>query len=259
MKRIFLLKAHQAEENNLTEEDKLLRLSIHFDPYSETRVDDYEQLKTQVSRLDLAGILARELDKTRIDSAVTKQAISALRVVDAEPRKGILTFLLQPDNLSTLAPVFPRLMTVLRGLYAELDEATQTVIDQALIALIQSGSHIIKVDLNLAYLVQVLRRRSTQQKEEVFVKLFRENASPLIRREIILAMADWGHNHWLTNLKNRFNALSRWERRCFIVASYYLSDEGKHWRDHTASSFGPSEVLIRKWFCERFQKNPKVP
>ena len=41
----LLIKADQIDEDNLTDEDKLLRLSIHFDPYSDTRVDDYENLK----------------------------------------------------------------------------------------------------------------------------------------------------------------------------------------------------------------------
>lgn len=255
----LLLKAHQADEGSLTEEDKLLRLAIRFDPYSDTRVDDYEELKEQVSQVDIAGILARELEKTRIDSAVTKQAISALRVLDPEPRKQILSSILQDENLHTLAPVFPRLMTVLRGLYLELDSQTQDLVDNALIRLVQAGSHIIKIDLNLAYLVQVLRRRSTQQKEELLVKVFNDNPSPLVRREIILAMTDWGHNHWLTDLRKRFNGLSKWERRCFIVASYFLTDEGKHWRNHNKSSFDSFEIVIRDWFQARFQTNQTVP
>ena len=57
-----------------------MQLSIHFDRYSETRVDDYEKLKKEVSNLDIAGILTRELEKTRIDPTITKHALQALRV-----------------------------------------------------------------------------------------------------------------------------------------------------------------------------------
>jgi hypothetical protein len=112
----LLLVAEQREEEHLTEEEKLLRISIRFDPYSATRVDDYERLKDQVSKIDIAGILSRELEKTRIDPAITRQAIAALRIVDPATRTGILSSLLEIDNLNLLAPVFPRLMTVLRGL-----------------------------------------------------------------------------------------------------------------------------------------------
>jgi hypothetical protein len=255
----LLLKAHQAEEDNLTEEDRLLRISIRFDPYSDTRVDDYEELKEQVAEVDIVGILTRELEKTRIDGAITKQALLALRVLDSEPRKQILAMVLQPENMQTLAPVFPRLMMVLRSIYVDLDEETQDMVDEALMKLVNMDSYIVKVDLNLAYLIQVLRRRSTQPKETLFVKLFKVRPSPLVRREIILAMADWGHNHWLTDLKKHFSGLSKWERRAYIVASYFLTDEGKHWRKKSDSSFEPTEKVIRKWFADRFQKNQSVP
>lgn len=255
----LLMKFNQAEEENVTEEEKLLRLAIHFDPYSDTRVDDYEKLKEQVSQVDIAGILGRELEKTRIDPTITKQAISALRVLEPEQRKSILSSLLKPENLHTLAPVFSRLMTVLRGLYLDLDSATQDLVDGALIELIEKGSHIIKIDLNLAYLIQVLRRRCSQQTETLFVKLFRSNTNPLVRREIILAWISWRHNHSLTDLKKHFKALSKWERRAFIVGSYILTDEGKHWRNHNDDSFDPGELVVREWFADRFNKNPNAP
>lgn len=255
----IVLKTENVNDENLTDEDKLLRLSIRFDPYSDTSVDDYNSLKEEVAKVDIAGILGRELEKTRIDSTVTKQAIAALRMVGSREQKGILESLLQIHNLNTLAPVFPRLMTVLRGLYVEVDEPTQELIDEALTTLIESESHIIQVDLNLAFAIQVMRRRVTQKTETLFVKLFKQSASPLVRREIIIAWADWGHNHSLTDLKKYFQGLSRWERRAFIVGSFGLKDEGKHWRDHNRRSFDPEELVIRDWCADRVSTKPNVP
>jgi hypothetical protein len=209
--------------------------------------------------LDVAGILTRELEKTRIDPTITKHALQALRVLAAESRAKILSLLLKPDNIQTLAPVFPRLMTVLRAIYKELDEATQGLVDEALLGLVKADSYIVKVELNLAYLAQVLRQRKSQAKESLFVKLFRIHPSPLLKREIILAMADWGHNQWLSDLKRRFKGLSKWERRAYIVASYYLTDEGYHWRQHNKPSFEPAERVVRVWFADRFQTNQSVP
>ena len=245
--------------DNLSDEEKLLRLSIHFDPYSDTRVDDYKKLKEQVAQVDVAGILGRELDKTRIDPAVTKQAISAIRVLEPDTQKDIISSLLQTDNLHTLAPVFPRLMTVLRGLYLELDEETQDLIDKGLSRLIKKDSHIIQVDLNLAYALQVLRRRCTQETEILFVQVFKKSTSPLVRREIIIAWSGWQHNHSLSDLKKDFRALSKWERRAFIVGSYNLADEGAHWRKHSKKSFDPFELVVRDWFGARKNHNPDVP
>lgn len=254
----LLLTTQQTEEENVTEEEKLLRISIEFDPYSETRVEDYKRLKERVVKIDIAGILGRELEKTRIDAAVTKQAITALRVLDPGPRKAILFTLLQPDNLQTVAPIFPKLMMVLRGLYSELDVPTQDLIDNSLAHLVAAESHIIKVDLNLAYLVQVMRQRCTQRTEALFVRLFKQNTSALIRREIIVAWIGWQHNHSLSDLKKHFKGLSKWERRAFIVASFILTDEGKFWRNHNNESFDPSEVMVRDWFAERFSRNQSI-
>lgn len=254
----LLVKADQIDEDNLSDEDKLLRLSINFDPYSDTRVDDYENLKTQVAQVDVAGIIGRELEKTRIDPTITKQAISAIRVLEADTQKDIIASLLQIDNLHTLAPVFPRLMTVLRGLYMDLDEETQDLIDSGLSNLIKNESHIIQVDLNLAYAIQVMRRRCTQKTETLFVQILKKNTSPLVRREIVIAWAGWRHNHSLTDLKKNFGGLSKWERRAFIVGSYILTDEGKHWRDHNKKLFDPFEVVVRDWFAKRMNENPNV-
>lgn len=255
----LLIKADQIDEENLSEEDKLLRLSIHFDPYSETRVDDYENLKEQVAKVDVAGILGRELEKTRIDPTVTKQAISAIRVLQRDAQKEIIGSLLQIENLHTLAPVFARLMTVLRGLYLELDDETQDVIDSGLGTLIKSESHVTQVDLNLAYAIRVMRKRCTQKTEALFVQIFKNRTSPLIRREIVIAWAGWQHNHSLTDLKKNFGALSKWERRAFILGSYILTDEGKHWREHNKKSFDLLEVVVRDWFSKRMSENPDVP
>jgi hypothetical protein len=255
----LLIKADQIDEDNLSDEDKLLRLSIYFDPYSDTRVDDYENLKKQVAQVDVAGIIGRELEKTRIDPTITKQAISAIRVLETDAQKDIIASLLQMDNLHTLAPVFPRLMTVLRGLYMDLDEETQDLIDSGLSNLIKNESHIIQVDLNLAYAIQVMRRRCTQKTETLFVQIFKKNTSPLVRREIVISWAGWQHNHSLTDLKKNFGGLSKWERRAFIVGSYILTDEGKHWREHNKKSFDPLEVVVRDWFANRMNKNPNVP
>ena len=81
-------------------------------------------------------------------------------------------------------------MIVLRRLYLELDEETQDLIDAGLSKLIRDDSHIVQVDMNLAYALQVMRRRCTQGTETLFVKVFKQSTSPLVRREIIIAWRD---------------------------------------------------------------------
>ena len=47
-----------------TEEQKLLNISIRFDPYSPTAEQDYEAIKEAISHKDIIGILGREIAKT---------------------------------------------------------------------------------------------------------------------------------------------------------------------------------------------------
>jgi hypothetical protein len=60
-------------------------------------------------------------------------------------------------------------------------------------------------------------------------------------------MANLGNHYWLANLKTRFTTFTSWERRAFLVASYFLRDEGRHWRDHTKEQFSDIEIIIRDW------------
>lgn len=49
----------------------------------------------------------------------------------------------------------------------------------------------------------------------------------------------------------RFRTLSPAERRAFIVASFFLGDEGKHWRASIKSEFSPFEELVADWAARK--------
>ena len=242
-----------------TEEQKLLNISIRYDPYSPTADEDYERLKAAVQEVDILGILGREVSKTTIDQAVAKQAINAIRALKPFARDGALRILLDSANLEVLSPVFVPVMRTIRGIYNELEEKTKDFVDQALVRLYSDSSHLLSVELNLCYYIQALSRRTSQQKEEILVELFDHQLSPLIRRFIILTMADWKCFYWLTDVRQKYSGLSEWEKRAFIVASYVLGDEGRHWREHTKHTWSPFDKLLRDWSSERWQRNGTIP
>jgi len=254
-----LLDPAEAANKLATEEQKLLSISIRFDPYSPTAVEDYDELKEAVQQVDIIGILGREIAKATIDPAVSKQAIQSIIALDVGQRNGAIQMLLDPENLMTLALVFVTVMRVIRDLYPHLDPNLQSYIDQTLCNLYTQRSPLLSVEVNLTYYLQALAGNQTQRKEEILIALFDATANPLIRRLIILSMAKWACYYWLSDIKNRYGAMSLFEKRAFIVASYFLGDEGKHWRDHTKGSWRQMEVLIRDWFSKRFQSNRSVP
>jgi len=243
----------------VSEEQKLLNISIKFDPYSPTAEDDYHSLKTAVDQVDILGILGRELAKTTIDPMVSKQAVQAIKLLGIQQRFAAIRMLLSTDNVLILAPVFVTVMRVVRDLYPELSLAEQNYIDEALVALHTGKSPLLSVEVNLAHFLQALAGNPSQAKEEVLVHLFPTTSNSIIRRTIILIMARWKCHYWLSDVKSQYGAMPILEKRAFILASYYLGDEGKHWRSHTRGSWLSPELLIRDWFSTRFQTNMAVP
>lgn len=242
-----------------TDEQKLLHISIRFDPYSPTAEEDYENLRIAVREVDIVGILGREVAKTAIDPAVTKQAINAIRALDPFARDGAIRTLLNPSNLDVLLPVFALVMRAVRGVYEDLETRTKQFVDEALIGTYESKSHALSVELNLSYFIQALSVAEGARKEEILVELYDQTTSPLLRRQIILTMARWKRFYWLTDIKNKYGGLSEWEQRAFIVSSYILGDEGKYWRRSMSHTWSPFDKLIRDWYSLKFQAGGNIP
>ena len=252
-------KANLPEDGEATEEQKLLHISIRFDPYSPTAEADYESLKTAVSEVDIVGILGREVSKAAIDPTVTRHAVNAIRALSPDARGGAIRTLLDPSNLDVLTPVFITVMRAVRGLYEDLDDETKEYVDTSLIAIYDSRSHLLSVELNLSYFIQAISIRQSRRKEEILVELYDQPPGVLWRRQIILTMARWKCFYWLTDIKNKYAGLSQWESRAFILASYVLGDEGSHWRQHTKQTWSPMDVLVRDWISDRFQRTGSLP
>ena len=235
-------------------EQRLLSISIRFDPYSPNAEEEYEALRSTISEIDIIGILSREVGKAAIDQPVAKQAIDALKVLDRETQEQALLILLDKENLLTLLPVFPTVMRAVRGLYLNLSEGGQSRIDNALVDIYQTDSHLLAVELNTSYFIQAISLRHSDIKEKILLALFERHAgNPYLRRQIILVMARWQCHYWLTDVTKGFKNSTDWERRAVIVASYRLGDEGDHWRRNNRHFWNKAELLIRDWAAGRTQ------
>ena len=172
-----------------TDEGKLLNISLRFDPYSPTAEEDYETLKAAVGEVDIVGILGREVAKAAIDPTVSRQAINAIKALTPPLQGGAIRAILDPGNLSVLAPVFVTTLRLVRSVYSSLLDADKDFVDAVLMQLHKQESPLLSVELNLSYYVQVLGQRRSVPKEELLVELFETHQKPLIRRLIILILA----------------------------------------------------------------------
>ena len=105
-----------------------------------------------------------------------------------------------------------------------------------------------------------LAHSNSPDNQALLQQLYEDRTSPIVRRDIILALAKWGEWYWLSDIRNRFRELSGPERRAFIIASYVLKDEGDHWRKHVGKELNPFERFVLSWAGQKAnQPNWVIP
>lgn len=243
-----------------TDEDRLLSISVRFDPYSPTAIEDYRTLKAALAHIDIVGILGREVAKTAIDTAVTRQAIAAIAALEDDQREGAIRTLMDPENILVLAPVFISVMRIVRELYDSFTDRCKDYVDAFLVKLFDESSYLLSLELNQAFYVQALSKRGLVRKEQILIEMYGLSASPLVRREIVLGMVEMNALYWLRDIvKNSYGSVTEWEKRALLIASYWLGDEGRHWREHLKKGMTAPQLLIRDWFAARWGSNRTVP
>lgn len=245
--------AENAKEVNAEDEtppdigqrEKLLAFSLKFDPYSPNREEDYERLRAEIRKYDILAILKDELGKTRVHTALTKKLVKAIQYLEDDVRdQAVLSVI---ANGEVLYPIFSSVLVMIEQVINALSPSVKKEVKSELIKLIEDESHIFRVDIHLSYAVRVLSHFHEPEVVSLMQRIYETRSSPLIRRDVILAMARFGEWYWLSDIRNNFRQLSNPERRAFIVASYTLQDEGSHWRDHAKAEFNPYEKTILKW------------
>ena len=237
---------------------QLLRFSLRFDPYSPTAEEDYEHLRREIRKFDIIGLLKEELAKSRIHTALARKVVIAIRYLEGSTKDDAVLSIL--DNCDVLYPIFSSVLLMIDQVFEELSAATQVAVIREIQKLVKSQSHILRVDVHLSYAIRVLRHANTPDNQALLQQTYDDRSSPLIRRDIILVLANWGEWYWLSDRKNRFRELSGPERRAFIVASYILKDEGDHWRKIIEKELDPFEKFILKWAGEKAnQPNWNIP
>lgn len=245
----LIAQAEVADVAELSPSEKILQLSIKFDPYSPTAEEDYEQLKSDLSQFDIIGLLKSELTKSRVHVSVASKLVQAIRYIGDKHKDSAAITLI--DNTEVLYPILPAVFITLRQIFDDLSDSAQLTISSKVRDIISSGSHSMRVDLHLAYAVMLLAKRQSPESESLLQQVYAGSTSPLVRRYIILALAKWNAHYWLSDLKNTFSSLGPWERRAFIVASFSMTEEARHWREHTKKVFTPFENVVAKWAADR--------
>ena len=242
---------HEGERD--TEERAFRRLRVYFDPYSLTAESDYEQLKAELSKFDIVGMLGRELSKSRIDEGLSRRLLSALKHLSPAVQNDAIKSLI--NSLDLLYPIYPAVMLLCRGLLESLEPGVKEELFLKLRTLISTGSYITQVPTNLAYALRVLSADFSEESEKLLTVLYKQPLNMMIKRDIILIMAHRGADYWISNCRKSYSTLTVWERRAMLISSYTLEDEGRHWRESIKSDLNDFEKLILQWAADSKQKN----
>ncbi|OAI41798.1 hypothetical protein AYO38_12060 [bacterium SCGC AG-212-C10] len=228
---------------------RFLKLSLRFDPYSPSAYQDYEDLREEVGRFDIVGMLASELQKSRVHVALTRRLIRALRFLSDPIRDQAVMSIMA--SLRVLQPLLTSVLITVKQLYENLGEKSQQFCYEAILKALREDSYLFRSEIVKAYAVRVLSARHTYEAEQIVSKMYHESQTDFLRRDIVLVFAKWRTTHWLSDVRTRFHILGPSERRAFIVSSFVLGDEGTHWRRNSKDVFTPFEDAISSWTADK--------
>lgn len=229
---------------------KFMSLPIRFDPYSQNAAEQYEEIKESLKDFDLLGMLSNELQKSKINQPFSKQLVRSFAAADDKVLSDAFNVIF--DSISELYPIFNTIIQVATTNWLRFEESTKSLIRTKLIDLIKTDSFILKTELNLAYVVKLFTRENDVESQTVLTEIYRTNTdSILITLVVTQAMAKWNTHYWLSELRRTFPTMTPWQRRLFIVSSYLLGDEGKHWLTHNKAKFNFIDEIYRDWGAQR--------
>jgi hypothetical protein len=210
---------------------KFMSLPIRFDPYSANAIEEYEEIKESLKDFDLLAMLSSELQKSKINQSFSKHLIKAFSATSDEIISS--AFKVMFNNLHELYPIFTTIIQVANSNWQRLSLETKGIILEKINTLIQENSYILSTELNLAYVARMLSKENTEESTLILCEIYNKNPESILVKNIVTqSMAKINSYAWLSDIKKNFAGMHPLQRRLLIVSSYFLGDEGKHWREH---------------------------
>lgn len=238
------------EENEpRTPVDRLMSLTLRYDPYSATADENYEALKEALTAIDIVALLNEQIAQSRIHIPTTKKIVAALNLIEPEAKFGAVLSML--DNMSALFAICGNVFRTVATTMNDLSHRQKAAVSARVRLLCEDGHEVMQVPNNVDYGVRILEKDKTPENQEFLQRCYDKEDSVLVRREIGLAFVNWRHVAWLSVFTKKFATLSTWERRVAILASFVMKDEGRHWRKHQRDRFTPIERVVSDWRSEK--------
>lgn len=213
------------------EATKLREIDLHFDPYSDAPVEDYEDLRETVQSLQVQTLLDLELNKSQPDTFLVAQIGRTLRLHSPAIALQLCRTLLSARNLHAFRASWS---TIMRGISAvRADQEFSDIaegIDFLLDEIPNSSSHLLAADASCLHYLRTLRFRRTEARGRYLRELYRASQSQSVRRACIDCWRQWKDRTSFFFLRNRWAEIGSGQQRMLWLAAKEFDDDGRNFR-----------------------------
>lgn len=210
------------------EAEQLRQIDVHFDPYSDTSVDDYESLKQTVESLEVQKLLNRELEKALPDTFLVTQIGRTLKLQEPAVAINLASTLLGQGNLHAFRASWSTIMRGVANLRAT-EEFTDIFVDldKLLDVIPDHSAHLLQAEASLLHYLRTLRFTRTPSRAAFVQQVYDASRSDTVRRACIDCWRQWKDRGGFTFIRNRWNELSADCQRLVWLAASAFGDQGE--------------------------------
>lgn len=228
----------------------LREVDLHFDPYSDQALKDYETLRDTFKNLDIQFLLDLEKEKSSPDNFVVAQISRSLKFQDVKTAEQLCETLLSPTNLDAFRASWSK---ILRGIYAvrSLAEfsAIYSNVDKLLDELPSQVPHLLLPETNLLHYLRVIRFVKSEIRGRFVREVYSTSHSQAVRRACIDCWRYWSDRAAFQDLRNRWSSLNPDEQRMLWIAFSKFGEEGGFARKQL------EKTIDRTWYLG-FESTP---
>jgi hypothetical protein len=220
---------------------RLVAIDLHFDPYSDTALEDYESLKDTVAGLEVQTILNQELDKGLPDNFLVSQITRTLRLQAPKEAISLVATLLEPKNLNSFRGSWA---AVMRGVYAvRMDPGFDEIhssIDWYLDRIPEQCPHLLQAEGAILHYLRTLYGGHTKSRAVYVRKVFDSTRSETVKRACIECWRRWSDRPAFNAIRNNWSSMTSECQRSLWLASYSFGDQGEAARRQLSSNMATS-------------------
>lgn len=210
----------------------LREIDLHFDPYSDTAVDDYGELKETVKNLDIQLLLELELRKAQPDTFLVAQIGRTLKLHPPFIAVNLCATLLNPENLNAFRASWPTIMRGIAAVRADAEnEAIFGQLDELLDQVPDRSPHLLLPDANCLHYLKTIRFRRTDARARYIAEVYRTTTAQTVKRACIECWRLWADRPSFIRLRNRWQNMGAEEQRMLWLAAGDFGDDGAHARN----------------------------